>query len=181
MAIKNILARLSGSILNPQKPLWIILSLLLMGGTLWLSGRGGSNSEVLGDAKAAPVSLDTFVPEGFVLVTLQLINAESIDSMVGPYSLVDLYAVQPVGESYATKSHTPRRPLASHLKLVRAPNNPSLFGVLVSENEPELIHSLAAPVFAVIQGPHAKPDNFDPTKLKKKNPPARTIRFGDIL
>ena len=70
-------------------------------------------------------------------------------------------------------------PIATHLKLIRAPNNPSLYGVLVPENSREIIQQLTGPVFAVIQGPKSKLEI--PQKEISKIRKSRSIKYGDLL
>jgi hypothetical protein len=119
-------------------------------------------------------SVDTFVPVGYVLVTLQLINSDSIDSMIGQYSMVDLYPAAAQVELDQGKT----KPIATRLRLIRAPNNPELFGVLVSSNEENTIQQLAAPVFGVIRNPNSpQPQAVLPQKGKK----LRSIQYGEIL
>ncbi len=141
-----------------------------------MMSRGQSDSK---ESALSPqsVSLDTFVPAGFVLVTLQLTNSESIDSMIGAYCQVDLYSATPDANFQPSKSALP---IATHLRLVRSPNNQSLFGVLVPEDSRAIIQQLTGPVFAVIQGPEAKP-RPGPTSQPTVQRKSRSIRYGDLL
>lgn len=122
-------------------------------------------------------SLDTYIPSGFVLVTLQLINSDSIDSMIGNFGLVDLYPATQNADFILTKD---TRPIATHLRLIRAPNNPNLFGVLVSEESRSVILQLANPVFAVIKGPQATklPTPLKPPSVSRRS---RSIKYGELL
>jgi hypothetical protein len=95
--------------------------------------------------------------------------------MVGSYCLVDLYPGNNDQDFQLEKS---AKPIASRLRLIRAPNNPSLFGALVPEQNPVVIQKLAGPVFAVIQGPNAKALPSPLVVVPKKN---RSIKYGDLL
>ena len=158
---------------NPERPTWMLIALGLIGLSLMIT-QGRDSSKKL-ELETPPPTLDTYIPAGFVLVTLQLTNSESIDSMIGPYSLVDLYATT---INDGTSPQRKESPIATRLRLIRAPNNPSLFGVLVSEDQPNDIRLLADPVFAVIQGPKDPP--MKPTK-KEIPRRSRNIIYGDLL
>lgn len=101
-------------------------------------------------------NIDTYIPEGFVLVALQISNLDSIHELIGPFGLADLYPTSANMEfrsiSTATKNSM-KRPLASRVRLIRAPNNTRLFGVLLPESERELILKLSDPVFVVLHNP----------------------------
>lgn len=89
-------------------------------------------------------TIDTLIPAGFVLVPIELINAEPLSSLVGATAVVDLYqGTQDLGKK--------GRRVGSRLKLVRAPKNPNLYAVLVSEKQSEQILAQPGPFFAVIQ------------------------------
>lgn len=114
---------------------------------------------VLPDKKEAPVatertpvSADTFIPKGYVLVPIELVNANSLGSLVGEVGgVVDLYLPQPKG---------PSRRIASKLKILRAPYNPDLYAVLVREQESGVILNYAGPFVAVVQNPQAQGQNM---------------------
>jgi hypothetical protein len=97
-----------------------------------------SNSPALQEAEA---SADTYIPEGFVLVPIELQNAESLSSLISNYAVVDLFrgpSSQRVGK---------------RLKLLRAPLNPQQFAVLVPEAEVSTLMSTPGPYWAAIQNP----------------------------
>lgn len=175
MKFNLLLQKIRTDILNPQKPIWIIFTLVLIGVSFLIPQIREQKTPTDIKSELTP-SLDTFVPAGFVLVTLQLINNESIDSMIGAYGLVDIYSASHEVETLGAKLTAP---IATHLKLIRAPNNPSLYGVLVPENSREIIQQLTGPVFAVIQGPKSKLEI--PQKEISKIRKSRSIKYGDLL
>jgi hypothetical protein len=172
MKINALVSKLKQNIFDPQKPVWIIISLFLISITLFLVRPEHTTTP---KQKENTASLDTFVPSGYVLVTLQLINSDSIDSMIGEFAMVDLYSIRQSQENEQIKNPVP---IATYLRLIRAPNNQSLFGVLVSEESRSVIHRLSEPVFAVIQGPNAKPKMSIQVLPRPKT---RTIKYGDLL
>lgn len=92
---------------------------------------------------------DTIIPDGYVLVPIQLQNFASLDSMIGQYGVVDLFTAH---EDPSQKS----RKVGNRLKLIRAPLNPSQFAVLVPDSEADLILSHTGFYNAVIQNPQQK-------------------------
>ena len=97
-------------------------------------------------ASTSQNSPDTYIPAGFVLVPIQISNLESVDSILGQFGVVDLYAPAP------KPGGKPLR-LAAHIKMLRAPLNPSQFAVLAREDEaPQLIGHEGA-FFVVVQNP----------------------------
>lgn len=68
--------------------------------------------------------LDTHIPQGHVLVPIQVHNSENVDSMFGTYGMVDLYPVSENGKAS-------REAILRGVKMLRAPRNPNQFGVLV--------------------------------------------------
>lgn len=173
MKLTKIIEKLRETVLHPQKPYWILITLALMALALLMAQE--NTQPMAPEFKLNPTSVDTYIPAGHVLVTLQLTNTESIDSIIGQFGLVDLYEAS---ENFAPGAKKVAQPIARRLKIIRAPNNPSLFGVLIADNETEIIQKLAGPVFAVIQGPtEAGPARSLEGKQKFKRP----IQFGDVL
>ena len=103
------------------------------------------------DSNPPPVSevsksVDTFIPAGFVLVPIQLSNAEALDSIIGARGVVDLYIPD-------AKKPGRSKKVAEHIKILRAPLNPNQFAVLVNEQfSSQLVHYEGA-YFAIVQNP----------------------------
>jgi hypothetical protein len=87
-------------------------------------------------------SADTYIPEGFVLVPIELENVNSISSLVGEFAIVDLF--------YGPLS----KKVGRRLRLLRAPLNPNQYAVLVEEKEVQNLLSTPGPYWAVIQNPN---------------------------
>jgi hypothetical protein len=93
---------------------------------------------------ADPASADTYIPNGYVLVPIEIQNSESLSSLVGSYAIVDLFrgpGSQRVGR---------------RLRLLRAPLNPQQFAVLVPEAEVSTLMSTPGPYWAAIQNPQER-------------------------
>lgn len=97
-----------------------------------------------------PKSVDTFIPRGFVLVPLEISNAESLASLVGDLGgVVDLYLASAEGRPGGLK-------VGAKLKLLRAPLNPQQYAVLVPDSESTKLLSYSGPFIAVVQNPEEK-------------------------
>lgn len=109
-----------------------------------------------------PASVDTFIPKGFVLIPIELSNYEALDSILGRFAYVDLFSN---GES-----NRPARLIARHVRLLRAPQNPSRFAVLVPETESAKILSGDGTYSAVVRTPTAGGTEFvnPEPKMKRK-------------
>lgn len=108
-------------------------------------------------------SPDTFIPRGYVLIPLELTNAESLNSLVGDIGgVVDLYLANTEHQKGGLK-------VGSKLRLLRAPLNPQQYAVLVKENDSPRLLSHAGPFIAVVQNPDEKGNHVSsagPSKLR---------------
>lgn len=86
---------------------------------------------------------DTYIPKGYVLVPVELANFDSVSALVDQFGVIDLYAGAPQSEGSIK--------IASRIKMLRAPLNPRLFAVLVSEKDSVSIMKKAGPFWAVVQ------------------------------
>ena len=91
-----------------------------------------------------PEAAATFIPAGFVLVPIEVANFESLDSILGKFGVVDLYI---------PADGVRKRPIkvAEHIRILRAPLNPSHFAVLAPENESVKLVTYAGPFMVVVQ------------------------------
>ena len=132
---------LKEKILPKQKMIFMIL---LLGAVafVWEHSHDSNPPPSSENAK----SVDTFIPAGFVLVPIQLSNAEALDSIIGSKGVVDLFIPDPRKPGRSKK-------VAEHIKILRAPLNPNQFAVLVDErSSAQLVHYDGA-YFAIVQNP----------------------------
>lgn len=94
-----------------------------------------------------PASASTYIPAGFVLVPIEVANYESLDSILGNYGIVDLYIAPETPGKRAVK-------VAEHLKILRAPLNPSHFAVLVKDSESANLVEHTGPFTVVVKNPN---------------------------
>jgi hypothetical protein len=90
--------------------------------------------------------VDILIPEGQSLVPIEVTNYETLDSLLGSYGVVDLFFVDP------TKPETGKK-IASMVKILRAPKNPSHFAVLVPARLAQHILQYQGPFTVSVQNP----------------------------
>ena len=134
---------------------WAVLILIAFTATF---GQGGARK------KASPKSnknIDTYIPEGFVLVPVELSNSPSLAGLLANKGVVDLYTGDPA-QKRAEK-------VAEGIKIIRSPRDPSFFAVLAPEAQaPFLIQRFQA-FHAVIQNPlHKKKSHIRPLRGKNR-------------
>ena len=70
----------------------------------------------------------TMIPRGFVLVPIEVQNYEALDSILGKFGVVDLFQA---GDEQGNKQNL----VAKNVRLLRAPQNPTHFAILIEEKE----------------------------------------------
>ncbi len=93
-------------------------------------------------------NVDQFIPEGFALVPIQLINGQALSQAIGRFGIVDLYLPGKGGRSAQKVGHM--------LRILKMKNDPTQFQVLAPEIEVKELVEVASPLFAVIQNPKLK-------------------------
>jgi len=111
-------------------------------------------------------STDTLIPDGFVLVPIEIQNIDSLSSLIGPYAIVDLYSGAPGGK---------QQRVGQRLRLLRAPLNPQQFAVLTPEHQVSNLMATPGPFWAVIQNPQQKKN----ASIRQKKTPSNIEYFGD--
>ena len=87
--------------------------------------------------------LDIMIPAGFVLLPIEVENYESLDSVLGQIGVVDLYQNQ--------QGKSQRRLVASFVRILRNPHNPSQFSILVPERNAPTITNNFGPYFVSLR------------------------------
>lgn len=140
------------------------VSLFIAAATLSLA-IGVTKSALKSSEPPAPPpmeSFDTFIPEGFSLVPIEVSNYETLDSLLGTFGVVDIFAADP-GNPETSKR------VAYRVKIVRAPNNPSHFAVLVPFNEVHSILKYPGPFMVSVQNPKVVGTGFVKDKARKRS------------
>lgn len=137
-----------------------LVACFVVSGVLCLMWNPGERAH---EIKPDP-SVDTYIPEGYVLVPIEVQNYEALDSILGSHGFVDLFVPS------ATDKEKGRK-VASRVKIMRAPLNPSQFAVLVRENESEQLVRSQFPFFVVVQNSKQSGTGFvneEPHQFKRK-------------
>lgn len=91
-------------------------------------------------------SLDSLVPKGFVLMPIEIRNSQDIQSIIGSYGVVDLYA-------YSAHTGLPEVLAASALKVLPPSTEEGSFTALVPEKSARHLFDYTESFYAVIQNP----------------------------
>ena len=133
-------------LLHHKKLLFLGIFVLL---TLSLIFEFSQNKKMNGISELPEMeNVDQFIPEGFALVPIQLINGQALSQAIGRYGIVDLYLPGKGGRSAQKVGHM--------LRILKMKNDPTQFQVLAPEIEVKELVEVASPLFAVIQNPKLK-------------------------
>lgn len=110
----------------------------------------------------APQALATYIPKGFSLVPLEIANYQTLDSIFGPFGVVDLYVQDATAKNFS-------RIVGKNIKLVRAPKNPSHFAALVPEKEIHRLMRFGGPFFAIVQNPNVTGTQFEKETVRQRS------------
>lgn len=153
-------------IVNLIKNNYLLAAFLVLGLISFLATRSEKQTEEKESFLPEPKSVDTFIPRGYVLVPIEIANAESLNSLVGDMGgVVDLYLTTNETQKGGLK-------VGSKLKLVRAPLNPQQYAVLVPDEESSRLLSFTGPFLAVVQNPEEKG-----TKLRASGPSRIQVQY----
>ena len=118
-----------------------------------------------------PAGVDTFIPRGFVLVPIEAENYEALDSILGPFGWVDLFQ----GGGDGGERHL----VAQNVRLLRAPNNPSHFAVLIPERRAPQILKAGGSFVVVVKRPGQDGTVFVDSPVRAGKPARRRITYDD--
>ena len=106
------------------------------------------------------LSLDQLVPKGFVLMPIEIRNAEDIRSLIGAYGVVDLYA-------YSKKTGLPDRKVADYIKVIPVNTESAGLTALIPEKSALNLFEYSESFYAVIQNPKNTRSKVYKKKRKK--------------
>lgn len=89
------------------------------------------------------LTVDTLIPNGYALVPIDLENISAIASLIEDYGVVDIY----LGKNQSQKS----KKIFQKVKILRAPNNPNAYSLLLPDHLSSHLLKYEGPFFAVIQ------------------------------
>ncbi len=109
-----------------------------------------------------PPSFDTYIPEGHSLVPIDVANYETLDSLLGSFGVVDLFTQDLQNPQIS-------RRIAHRVKIVRAPNNPSHFAILVPYDQVPHILKNSGPMMVSVLNPKARGTSFEKAVPQKRS------------
>jgi len=123
-------------------------------------------AEVGPSERGATSGVDTVIPAGFVLVPIELQNYEALDSILGQFGRIDLFAVH-------TDGRRVQKAVGRNVKILRAPQNPSRFAVLIPEDKTSSLLAHGGLFYAVLKptsqaGTEIETENDAEKKMKKR-------------
>lgn len=132
--------------------MFIAIVMFFLGVAWWIDQ---SNAKAMAPTATEEIdTLDVLIPDGFALVPIAIQNLASLDALVGQFAVVDIYT-----EGGST-------PIATGLRLIRSPRDPSQFSVLVSnEHSSEIVSKSVKPLQVVVQNPNQQKSHVN----KKRN------------
>lgn len=139
---------------STQRLLWAFMIL----GLIAIGMHHNQNQQKTAEAPPEVESPDTVIPAGHVLVPIEIQNLDSLSSLVGAYAIVDLFVPQRGFQKQSSR-------VGRRLKLLRAPLNPNMFAVLVTEAQAAEILKVDGPFVVAVQNPQSK----EAASLEKKS------------
>lgn len=127
-------------------------------GALALFSQSGSETK---DQPIDPTSVDTYIPEGMTLIPIEIQNIEALKNILGEFGVIDLYL-----PSY-DETRAPKK-IASGIKIMRAPLNPDVFAVLVSEENAPQIAKHPGAFFVTVLNPKTQKTFFNKEKRQSR-------------
>lgn len=143
----------------------LVIAFVVMGAVSWITSANQSHEIAVEPSyknQPTPRSVDTYIPKGLALITIEIANAEGLSSLIGDQGgVVDLYLATTEKQKGGLK-------VAEKVKLMRAPLNPELFAVLIKASEGPKLLSYQGPFIAVVQNPDEKGSLLPTTAAKSK-------------
>ena len=133
---------------------------LLLIGTVFVLAILSSLIQSFLNEKPQPFSLDKMIPEGFVLIPIEIENSEDIINLIGSYGVIDLY-------SYSSHLNLPQELAAQSLKVIPTKTEENRFAVIAPEKEVLQLLAYRGPFYAVVQNPKKTGSQIHKKRIKK--------------
>ncbi len=143
-----------------------IIGIVVAAAALTIVWGRSCNQEQKSDDPKTLRDISTHIPEGFVLVPIEVQNYEALDAILGDYGVVDLLSV-PSNPNQLAET------LAKNVRILRAPLDPKQFAVLAPQDQSPRLVRYNGPLFAVLNNPKRNGTEF--LSKRKQSKKARTI------
>lgn len=129
---------------NTPTLVWVIVMVIVLVSSVLFNQKKSGKSAIV---PRTLEGIDTLIPKNYSLIPLHdLENYESLNSLIGSFGLVNLYF----------RNQQEMTLLATSVKILRAPKNPSQFAVLVPTSEAHHILNVTTPMTALVIHPEAE-------------------------
>ena len=105
-------------------------------------------------------SVSEMIPEGFVLLPIEISNGEDLINLIGSHGVVDLY-------SLSLETGHPGEQVAKALKVLIPFPGDSRFVAVAPETQVRHFFEHTGPFYAVLQNPHKKGSQIHKKKIKR--------------
>ena len=105
-------------------------------------------------------SVSEMIPEGFVLLPIEISNGEDLINLIGSHGVVDLY-------SWSLETGHPGEQVAKALKILIPFPGDSRFVAVAPETQVRHFFEHTGPFYAVLQNPHKKGSQIHKKKIKR--------------
>lgn len=92
--------------------------------------------------------LSDLIPDGHMLIPVQVVNGEALSQMMDLSAYVDLYSIDLVQQK--------KQLLFKRVKIIKNPSESTSFSVLLSEDKSHQLNFIENPVFAVLKSKRTK-------------------------
>lgn len=99
------------------------------------------------------------IPEGFVLLPVEISNGADLISLIGSHGVVDLY-------SHPQEEKQPKEQVAKALKIITSFSENSRFMAIVPEKQVPYFFEHEGPFYAVLKNPHRQGSQIHKKKVK---------------
>ncbi len=97
------------------------------------------------------VTLDTLIPENYVIYPIELTNAQAISHLIDQYGVVDIYTTD-INTQRVVK-------VLSKVKIVRPSGDSTTYSVLISNKLESQLTAFAGPYWAAVQNKQSAENN----------------------
>lgn len=162
LSLKHLEARILEQFHISKQELRMVLAAFLLAGFALGIGKIFTKSNIEskgGDQRSMEIT--TVIPKGYVLIPVQFKNYETVDSILGPMGIADLFTQSESGKKIL---------LVANAKILRAPKNPSVIAVLSpQERASEILTGEEQGLYAVIKNDSSSGTAFVKPSLKQKS------------
>ncbi len=133
-------------IANPQNK-FLILGLFGMLLLVYVVSPKNHSDPLPNSTASGPIeTIDISIPEGHVLLPIEISNKSALGSLIGDFGIVDLMTVR-------TPIQPQSKKVGKSVRIIRSPQDPEQFSVVLKSDQVQKFLRYEGPYFAVIANP----------------------------